>query len=475
MFVVRSSHLCLQKAGGQNLGRFAQNIATLLCALVIAFVQGSPLLSGMICIIFPFIVIGFALQMRVLQISAKRAQEEMSVVGGLVSQAVNNIRTVVSFQLQNTMVKMVEDRLSTPMKEGFKRGMMTGFSLGFAQFIMFGSYALVFWYGGKLVYNGDITFNQLMKSLMVLMLAAQGLGENISMMGDQAGAKAAIVRLYQILNRRESIFSPVGAIFGLGSKRGSEIKLDSVCFSYPSRKEVQVLKSLDLTIPAGSVTALVGRSGSGKSTVISLLERFYDPDSGRVMMDGVDVRNLDLKVLRDYIAHVGQEPVLMPRSILDNIKYGRPHATLDEVIEAAKMANAHDFIMSLPEKYQTNVGALGSQLSGGQKQRIAIARAILKKDAKIVLLDEATSALDRASESLVQQALDQLMHSSTSNNSNDSRTCIVIAHRLSTLRNADHIIVMNDGVVIEQGSHNYLTEELPHGLYAKLIKDQFRG
>jgi len=231
-------------------------------------------------------------------------------------------------------------------------------------------------------------------------------------------------------------------------------------FTYPSRQDALVLKKFKLEILPGQTIALVGPSGSGKSTIIQLIERFYDPEQGEVLLDDTNIREFDLKWYRRNIGLVSQEPILFSGTITENILFGKPEATYQEVEEAAKMANAYDFILAQPKGFSTKVGEKGTQLSGGQKQRVAIARAILK-DPKILLLDEATSALDTESESLVQDALDKLMR---------GRTTIIIAHRLSTVRNADSICVMLKGKIVERGTHEQLLEL--NGVYASLVSKQ---
>jgi len=233
-----------------------------------------------------------------------------------------------------------------------------------------------------------------------------------------------------------------------------------VVFAYPSRREQLVCQGYNLTVEAGTTVALVGSSGSGKSTAVSLVERFYDPDSGVVRLDGVDLRELNVRWLRQQIGLVGQEPVLFSGTIADNIANGKPGATRAEVEAAAKMANAHDFILGFQQGYETDVGEKGGQLSGGQKQRVAIARAMIKSPS-ILLLDEATSALDNESEKIVQAALDDLM-------AKRKRTTIVIAHRLTTIRHADKIAVVDKGRIVEEGNHDALMAKGPEGFYYKL-------
>jgi len=234
-----------------------------------------------------------------------------------------------------------------------------------------------------------------------------------------------------------------------------------VFFTYPARPEIPIFEGLNLRIKAGTTVALVGGSGSGKSTVVSLIERFYDPDQGAVLLDGKDLRSLNVKSFRSNIGLVGQEPTLFATTIAENIRYAKPSSTMEEIETAARAANAHDFIMALPDRYETQVGSKGTQLSGGQKQRVAIARAMIA-DPRILLLDEATSALDTESERVVQEALDKLMK---------GRTTIVVAHRLSTVRNSDNIAVFAHGVLVEQGTHSQLSAD-PNSAYSLLVRTQ---
>jgi len=276
---------------------------------------------------------------------------------------------------------------------------------------------------------------------------------------DIAKAKGAAVGIFEIMNRAPLIDANEGVGVTIPNLNG-KLSFKNVTFSYPTRTETKVLRKLNMEINSGQKVALVGPSGSGKSTIIQLLERFYDPISGTITIDGVDLKSLDLKSYRRNLGLVSQEPILFSGTIFENILFGNPDATQEEVESAAKMANAFDFIMKQPEGFNTMVGEKGTQLSGGQKQRIAIARAILKNP-KILLLDEATSALDTESERLVQSALDQLMQ---------NRTTIIIAHRLSTVRNADVICVMMNGKIVEQGTHDHLIQL--NGVYSNLVSKQ---
>lgn len=298
-----------------------------------------------------------------------------------------------------------------------------------------------------------------MIALFGLQMGAQGLGLVEPAISALAKARAAVAQIVTVLNRTPLIDS-----FGESGQKPTDvagrITFEDVHFAYPSRPDNPVAQGYNLVVEPGQTVALVGASGSGKSTAIQLIERFYDPDQGTVKIDGVDIRDWNVKHLRSKIGLVGQEPVLFSGSIADNIGYGKIGCTREEIKAAAKMANAHDFIKEFPSGYDTDVGDGGSQLSGGQKQRVAIARAIIKNPV-VLLLDEATSALDNESERVVQEALDTLMKT-------QKRTTIVIAHRLTTIRDADKICVVDKGKIVEEGTHEQLMAKGEAGTYYKL-------
>ncbi|XP_028052647.1 ABC transporter B family member 10-like [Camellia sinensis] len=302
------------------------------------------------------------------------------------------------------------------------------------------------------------SFKSIMKSFMVLIVTALAMGEALAMAPDLLKGNQMVASVFEVLDRKTEVKGDIGEEL---MKVDGIIELRGVQFHYPSRPDVLIFKDFNLTVHAGQSMALVGQSGSGKSSVLALVLRFYDPAAGEVMIDRKDIKKLKLKSLRKHIGLVQQEPALFATSIYENILYGREGASEAEVIDAAKLANAHSFISALPEGYSTKVGERGVQLSGGQKQRVAIARAVLKNPA-ILLLDEATSALDVESERVVQQALDRLMK---------NRTTVMVAHRLSTIKNADQISVLQDGKIIEQGTHSSLVEN-KDGAYFKLISLQ---
>lgn len=385
------------------------------------------------------------------------AQARASMVA---AEAVSNVRTVASFNAEERVVNLFSHELDAPMKRGFLRGQVAGIGYGVSQLCLFGSYGLGLWYGAKLVKQGDANFGDIIRVFMVLIIAAFAIAETLALAPDIMKGGQAVSSVFFVLDRRTEIDADDPKSEVVETVTG-DIEFKNVCFSYPNRPDVQIFKDLNLKVRAGKSLALVGASGSGKSSIIALLERFYDPTSGRIMVDGIDIRKLNLKSLRRRVALVSQEPALFATTIYENILYGRETATEQEVHAAARAANAHNFISALPEAYSTQVGDRGVQLSGGQKQRVAIARAVLK-DPAILLLDEATSALDAESEKIVQEALDRLMQ---------GRTSVIVAHRLSTIRNADSIAVIQDGSIIEEGTHNDLVVR-NEGAYAGLVRLQ---
>ncbi|CAI5731293.1 unnamed protein product [Hyaloperonospora brassicae] len=444
---------------GESQGRVVQAFCTFVAALLISFTTGSWLLTFVMLSVFPLLVFGQVARMRQLT-SSGHMSDELAEVGAYASEALSNIRTVVSLGLEKSLCAKFSASLQQPLASGRREAQVNGLALGFGSFILFSTYSLVFWYGGKLVDSGDISFKQLMRTLMAIIMSAQGIGNSASFMGDFEKAVKAGKVITDLRDRQPPIDS-----FQEGGRRldrlEGKIEFKNILFRYPTRPDVTVLRNYSVTIEAGQTVAFCGPSGGGKSTGISLLERFYDPTSGQVLLDGVDTKELNLKWLRSQIGLVGQEPTLFIGTIAENIAYGLTNKpTRQEIEEAAKMANAHGFVTQFPDGYDTQVGMKGEQLSGGQKQRIAISRAILKNP-NILLLDEATSALDSESEKIVQNALDKVVASKR-------RTTIIIAHRLSTIRNADKICVVSGGKIAEQGTHQELVRQ--DGIYAKLVK-----
>ncbi|KAH7846257.1 hypothetical protein Vadar_011808 [Vaccinium darrowii] len=438
-----------------------QNMTSLLTSFIVAFIVDWRL-SLLTLATYPLLVLAYFVQ----QLSLKgfagdtsKAHAKTSMIAG---EGVSNIRTVAAFNAEDQILSLFCHELHVTQLRSLSRSQTSGVLFGLSQLTLYSSQALLLWYGGQLIKKGLSTFSKVIKVFIILLMAASTVAETLGVAPAILGGSQAIRSIFSILDRSTKIEADDPEADPVDSVRG-EIELSHVDFAYPSRLEVLVFKDFNLRIQAGQSQALVGASGSGKSSVIALIERFYDPSAGTVMIDGKDIKLLNLKLLRLQIGLVSQEPALFAASIFDNIAYGKEGAKEAEVIEAARVANVHAFISGLPEGYNTPVGERGVQISGGQKQRIAIARAILK-DPKILLLDEATSALDAKSESVLQEALETLM---------SGRTTVLVAHRLSTIRGVDSIAVIQDGRIVEQGSHSELVSR-PEGAYSGLLKLQLR-
>jgi ATP-binding cassette subfamily B (MDR/TAP) protein 1 len=382
-----------------------------------------------------------------------KAQTQSTVVA---SEAVSNHRTITAFSLQNKMLQSFMNAQNATKQGARTRALIGGLGLGSAQFCMLATWAFYFWYGARLINQGKISFPGMFKAFFVLVSTGRMIADAGSATSDLSKGSASAAAIFGILDRTSRIKAEERDL----ERVDGNVELKEVDFAYPMRPDVMVFKSLSLRVQAGRSMALVGQSGSGKSTVIGLIERFYDPCKGAIYIDSRDIRALPLRTLRRHIGLVGQEPTLFAGTIRENILYGKADATEADLIEAAKSANAHTFISGLASGYDTNTGDRGLQLSGGQKQRIAIARAIIKNPA-VLLLDEATSALDSHSERIVQDALDRIMV---------GRTTIIVAHRLSTIQNAGSIAVIQQGSVHEQGRHHELMAK--GGAYFELVKLQ---
>ncbi|XP_057764047.1 ABC transporter B family member 9-like isoform X2 [Salvia miltiorrhiza] len=393
---------------------------------------------------------------------ATLGQAAYAEAGNVVEQTVGAIRTVQSYNGEKQAVDKYDSKLQIAYKATAKQGLASGTGFGCMLFVVFATYGLAVWYGGKLIITKGYSGGKVVNVIMSIMTGGIAIGQAFPCVSSFASGQAAAYKMFETINRKPKIDAGCSGIV-LEDIKG-EIELKDVYFRYPARPEVQIFRGFSIFIPSGKTAALVGQSGSGKSTVISLVERFYDPEAGEVLIDGVNLKQLKLKWIRGKIGLVSQEPILFATSMKDNILYGKEDATVEEVRRAIQLANAANFIDKLPQGLDTMVGEHGTQLSGGQKQRIAIARAILK-DPKILLLDEATSALDAESERVVQEALDNVM---------TNRTTVVVAHRLTTIRNADMIAVVHLGKLVEQGTHDELMKD-PEGAYTQLVRMQERA
>ncbi|CAL5031661.1 unnamed protein product [Urochloa decumbens] len=460
VFSVSTDTLLVQDAIGEKVGNFIHYLATFLAGLVVGFVSAWRLALLSIAVI-PGIAFAGGLYAYTLTGLTSKSRESYANAGIIAEQAISQVRTVYSYVGETKALNSYSEAIQNTLKLGYKAGMAKGLGIGCTYGIACMSWALVFWYAGVFIRNGQTDGGKAFTAIFSAIVGGLSLGQSFSNLGAFSKGKIAGYKLLEVIRQRPTIVQDTADGRCLDEVHGN-IEFKEVAFSYPSRPDVMIFRDFSLFFPAGKTAAVVGGSGSGKSTVVALIERFYDPNQGQVLLDNVDIKTLQLKWLRDQIGLVNQEPALFATTILENILYGKPDATMAEVEAAATSANAHSFIALLTNGYNTHVGERGVQLSGGQKQRIAIARAMLKNP-KILLLDEATSALDAGSESIVQEALDRLMV---------GRTTVVVAHRLSTIRCVDMIAVIQQGQVVETGTHDELLAKGSPGAYAALIRFQ---
>ncbi|GJM93463.1 hypothetical protein PR202_ga10021 [Eleusine coracana subsp. coracana] len=450
--------LNVRRLVGDNLALIVQSVASLTTGFVIAFVADWRLALITTCVIPLVGAQGYA-QVKFLMGFSEEAKEMYEDASQVATDAVGSIRTVASFCAEKRVVTTYNKKCEALRKQGIRSGIVGGLGYGFSFLVVYLAYGLCFYIGAQFVHQGKATFSDVFKVFFALVLAAMGVAQASALASDATKARDSAISIFSILDRKSKIDSCSNDGMTLENVTGS-IDFNNVSFKYPSRPDVQIFNDFTLHIPSRKTVALVGESGSGKSTIIALLERFYDPDSGTISLDGHELKSLKMSWLRDQMGLVGQEPVLFNDTIRANIMYGKHgEVTEEEIMAVAKAVNAHEFISSLPQGYDTMVGEKGIQLSGGQKQRVAIARAIIK-DPKILLLDEATSALDAESERIVQDALDRVMV---------SRTTIVVAHRLSTITGADVIAVLKEGKIVEKGRHEALMH-IKGGAYSSLVQ-----
>nr|AAR00316.1 PGP1 [Zea mays] len=449
----------VRSAIGDRISVIVQNSALMLVACTAGFVLQWRLALVLLAV-FPLVVGATVLQKMFMKGFSGDLEAAHARATQIAGEAVANLRTVAAFNAERKITGLFEANLRGPLRRCFWKGQIAGSGYGVAQFLLYASYALGLWYAAWLVKHGVSDFSRTIRVFMVLMVSANGAAETLTLAPDFIKGGRAMRSVFETIDRKTEVEPHDVDAAPVPDGPGAKVELKHVDFLYPSRPDIQVFRDLSLRARAGKTLALVGPSGSGKSSVLALVQRFYKPTSGRVLLDGKDVRKYNLRALRRVVAVVPQEPFLFAASIHENIAYGREGATEAEVVEAAAQANAHRFIAALPEGYRTQVGERGVQLSGGQRQRIAIARALVKQ-AAIVLLDEATSALDAESERCVQEALER---------AGSGRTTIVVAHRLATVRGAHTIAVIDDGKVAEQGSHSHLLKHHPDGCYARMLQ-----
>ncbi len=427
---------------------------------VAMMVVTSPKLSGLVIAAIPIIVLPLMAFGRSVRRKSRQAQDTLADATAYASEQIGAVRTLQAF----TNEKLVTGRFAGAVEAAFQaarasilaRSLLTFFAI----FTIFASVVAVLWFGSRDVLAGTLSPGTLGQFLLYAVFAAGALGALSEVWGELAQAAGAAERLTEILAERPAIQAPADPK-PLPATASGAIRFDDVSFSYPARPDRAAVHELSFEVKPGETVAIVGPSGAGKSTVFSLILRFYDPETGRILIDGVDARAADPAAIRERVAIVPQDVTIFAASVADNIGFGRPGAGKAEIEAAARGALADEFIAKLDRGYDSQVGERGVTLSGGQRQRVAIARAILR-DAPILLLDEATSALDAESETLVQKALERLMR---------GRTTIVIAHRLATVLKADRILVMDGGRIVEEGTHQSLVAR--GGIYARLAKLQF--
>jgi ABC-type multidrug transport system fused ATPase/permease subunit len=452
-----SDSATLQNTVSVNISQGIRNLAQVLGGFAFMFYTSWKLSIILLIIIPPVALMAYFFGKKIRALS-KEFQSTLAESSIVAEETIGGMRTLKSFVQEANEALRYEGALKNALSLAKRRILVIAQFMSMAMVTGVTAISFVLWFGGRQVIENALTAGELMQFLLYLVVVAIGVGSLGSLWGDLMAGIGASHRIFEIIERQPS-FADTGETL---ENVSGEVEFSHVQFAYPTRPEVNVLKDLSFQIPSGKVIAFVGMSGGGKSTIASLLPRFYDPTAGEILFDGTPIQKLKPSWLREQIGIVSQEPILISSSIEENIRYGRPSATDAEVREAAKSANILEFVEKFPEGFQTRVGERGIQLSGGQKQRVAIARALLKNP-KLLILDEATSNLDTQSEHLVQEALKVLMK---------GRTTIVIAHRLATVKDADNIFVINDGRISQVGKHEVLAAD-KSGLYYQLLQRQF--
>ncbi|OJY33324.1 ATP-binding cassette subfamily B protein [Gemmobacter caeni] len=444
---------------GSSVSVALRNVLLLLGGLGFLF-WTSPKLTGLVLLVVPVVVVPIVVMGRKLRRLSRDNQDWIAASSGSASEALQAVQTVQAYthegRTRAAFADVTEKSYASAQARIGTRAVMTVIVI----FLVFAGIVGVLWIGARDVREGAMTAGELVQFVIYAVMVAGAVGALSEIWGELQRAAGATERLVELLHAEDTVQDPPEPRVLPRPVRG-EIAFEGVRFHYPTRPESSALNGVDLHVRAGETVALVGPSGAGKTTILQLLQRFYDPQEGRITLDGIDLRDMARGDFRQAMALVPQDPVIFATSARDNIRFGRPEASDAEVEAAARAAAAHDFLTALPEGYDTFLGERGVMLSGGQKQRVAIARAILR-DAPVLLLDEATSALDAESERAVQAAVDRLA---------EGRTTLVVAHRLATVKRADRIVVFEGGKIVAQGSHDALVAE--GGLYARLARLQF--
>lgn len=451
----------LDQVVGTSVSVALRNLANGVGGLIYLFIL-SPKLTGLLLLAIPLVILPIVVLGRRVKALSRASQDRIADVGTNISETLGAMKVVQAFGQESRELHRFSATVEKAFTVARSRVTVRAFLTFSLMLIMFGIIVMLLWEAVSDVAAGRMTGGTIAAFIFLGSMVGGSFGALTETYGELLRGSGAAARIHELLMERPEIHAPANPVPLPVPARGA-LEFDNVEFRYPTRPEDKALHDLSLSIGAGETVAVVGPSGAGKSTLFQLALRFYDPQRGRVLLDGVDVRDADPAEVRSRIALVPQETIVFAASAKDNIRYGRWDASEEEIVDAAKAANAHEFLKDLPDGYDTFLGEGGARLSGGQRQRIVIARALLR-DAPLLLLDEATSALDAHSERLVQEALERLMK---------TRTTVVIAHRLATTRAADRIIVMDGGRIVEQGTHASLNAA--GGLYASLARLQFAG